>query len=283
MKLIARIIWCGMALGFFTGCKKNTPNNSPPVIQAKCAIKSETTALSGNQKVFDYQYNAKGNLSVVNVATPGGNPLFKYETGEQSVVASHEYLGKINATITKYEVSDLYSQLPSKAFVSLQDGDTLRTNYYTYFFFYNSKKQLITVGEQTDHIIGDYEYDLNIFYNDQGNVTGLQYITTTGPAANTSTVTVSAYDDKPTPYAAIKPWPFFLINFAWNNYDPEPVLTALSKNNPLNYSTGTGANLFTREMAYKYNDNGFPTERKNTNKNANGEYTFLQTFSYNCK
>jgi hypothetical protein len=285
MKFITKAIWCCMALSFFTGCKKNGSANTPAtpaVPQVKCAIKSETTSLSGNQKNFEYKYDNKGNLIAVNVTAPSGSPLFKYETSDQSVVASHEYLGKINSTITKYDVADIRSQLPAKAFVSLQDGDTLRVNYYTYFFFYNSKNQLVTVGEQTDHIIGDVEYDLNIFYNAQDNVSGLQYVITTGTASTTN-ITVTGYDDKPTPYAAVKGWPYYLINFAWDNYDPEPILTALSKNNPLNYSIGSGANLFKREMVYKYNSDGFPTERQNTNKNINGEYTFLQTFSYTCK
>jgi hypothetical protein len=173
--------------------------------------------------------------------------------------------------------------LPTKAFVSWDDGDTLRVNYYTYFFFYNNSNQLIKVGKQTDYVVGDWEYDLNIYYNDQGNVTALQYEWTTGPNQVIPPVTVKAYDNKPTPYAAVKGMPFLLINYSWDNYDPEPILTALSKNNPLDYSLGTGTNLFTREMVYTYNNDGFPTERKNTNKNTNGEYTFLQSFSYNCK
>lgn len=170
------------------------------------------------------------------------------------------------------------------ASVSIDDGDTLRVNYYTYFFFYNAKGQLIKVGEQTDYIVGDDEYDLNIYYNEQGNVSALQYEWTTGPRQVIPAITVTAYDDKPTPYAAIKAMPFLMIDYSWNNYDPEPILTALSKNNPLDYDLGrTGPDIFTRKMVYTYNPEGFPTERKNTNKNVNGEYTFLQTFSYTCK
>ena len=170
-----------------------------------------------------------------------------------------------------------------KGYVSVDDGDTLRVHYYTYFFFYDNKDRLMTIGEQTDYILGDWEYDLHIYYNDQDNVTAIQYEWTTGPNQVIPPITVSAYDDKPTPYAGIKQWPFLNINFAWDNYDPEPVFTALSKNNPLDYSMGSGADLFTRKMVYTYNDDGFPIERKNTNKNVNGEYTFLQTFSYDCK
>ena len=268
--------------GILFSCKKSTPF-TPITPQATCVIKTETTNLSGKEKSFEYQYDNKGNLTLVNVFNRAGGSAGMYDTYDQGVIFSHEYLGKTNKSITKYETSDIYTLLPNKAYVSLQDGDTLRVNYYTYFFFYNNKNQLIKVGEQTDYVIGDWEYDLNIFYNEQGNVSGLQYERTTGPNQVIPPIIVTAWDDKPTPYAAVKGWPYFMINFAWDNYDPEPIITALSKNNPLNYSFGTGTNLFTREMVYTYNNDGFPTERKNTNKNTNGEYTFLQTFSYNCK
>ena len=283
MKCIAKIICCSLTMIFFIGCKKTTTGH-PLTVQAKCIIKTETTALSGNEKSFEYKFDDKNQLISVKVLNKFGGPIGTYETGYSSVVYNAEYLNKPTRNIIEYENTDFFNnKFPAKAFVSVDDGDTLRVHYYTYFFFYDSKDRLITIGEQTDYVVGDWEYDLHIGYNDQDNVTSLQYEWTTGPNEINPPIIVTAYDNKPTPYAAIKGWPFLLINFAWNNYDPEPIFTALSKNNPLNYTFGSGANLFERKMEYTYNDNGFPTERKNTNKNTNGEYTFLQTFSYDCK
>ncbi len=268
-------------------CKKNTTVTAitPPTPQAKCVIKTETTGLSGNEKNFEYQFGDKGKLTKVKVLHPTGALLTTYDIGSNTVTtnSTSRYSGKPTFASTRYETSDITTGMPARAFVSINDGDTTRVNYYTYFFFYNDKDLLIKVGEQTDYVIGDQEYDLNIFYNEKGNVTGLQYEWTTGPRDVIPPVTVTAYDDNPTPFAGVKGWPFFMINFAWDNYDPEPILTALSKNNPLDFSVGTGTNLFTRTMVYQYNSDGFPTERKNTNKNENGEYTFLQTFSHTCK
>jgi len=165
--------------------------------------------------------------------------------------------------------------------VSINDGQITTVKYETYFFFYNDKDQLIKVGQQTDNIKGDWEYDLDIYYNDQGNVTGLQYKWTTGPNQIIPPVTVTAYDDKPNPYAGVKAWRFMSAN--WNSSDPASIIIALSNNNPLGFSTGSGSSLFKREMVYQYNDKGFPVERKNTNTNSGGQYTFLETYSYNCK
>ncbi len=269
------------------GCKKNAPNQMPGTVGAKCLLTSETDLLTGNEKKFDYQYDDKGLLTSVTATTlQYSAPLGTYATAGSGVTYSYptNVPGKTGKIITIYDQSatNVYNELPTKASVSITIDDTLKTNYYTYFFFYNDKKQLVKVGEQTDYIVGDWEYDLNISYNDQGNVSQLAYEWTTGPR-DITIYTVTAYDDKPTPYAGVKGWPFFTINFAWNNYDPEPIITALSKNNPLNYSTGSGSTLFTREMSYTYNSNGFPIERDNTNKNINGTYTFSQNFAYNCK
>jgi hypothetical protein len=283
-KYLSTLVALLLTVFFFISCKKTPVTPTPPSgIQAKCVIKSETNSLAGNQKYIEYQFDDKGLLTSVNATTPLGSPLVNYKISDNVIVASFEYLGKTNFTSTKYEVSDIYNELPSRASVSIKDGDTVRVNYYSYFFFYNSKKQLVKVGEQTNNVIGDWEYDLNIYYNEQGNVSGLQYQWTTGPNQVVPPTIVTAYDDKPNPYAAVKGWPYFLMNFSWNNYDPAPIIIALSKNNPLNYTTGSGTSLFKRTMSYQYNEKGFPTERKNTNKNANGEYTFLETFTYNCK
>lgn len=268
--------------GFLLSCKKNSPA-VPTVTSAKCTVKTETTALAGNQKSFEYEWDAGGKLIRVNTFFPNGASAGIYEIGSQSIVFKRTGSGITTQRITKYNVSDINLELPTEAYLSLDDGFILRANYYHYFFFYNAKKQLIKVGQQTESVIGDNEYDLDISYNVQGNVSALQYKWTTGPIVVLPPVTVTSYDDKPTPYAAIKSMPFLLINYNWDNYDPEPLLTVLSKNNPLNYTTGSGANIFTRTMDYQYNTDGFPVERKNTNKNANGEYTFAQTFSYTCK
>jgi len=139
------------------------------------------------------------------------------------------------------------------------------------------------VGEQTDFVTNDYEWDLDILYDDKNNVTQLRYKWTTGPRDQITITTVSAYDNKSTPYVGIKGWKF-LGNFAWNNYDPEPVIIALSVNNPLDYTLQPGsANPWHRSMAYTYNENGFPVEKVNIDKNANGESTYKQTFTYKCQ
>jgi hypothetical protein len=263
----------------FSACDKGTSSvPSPP--QEKCIIKSAVSNLAGNYARAEYEFDNTGKPTVIKGYRPNGSIATEYEIGNTSAVYStHDNRGKLPWIIMNFS-GDIFTGLPTKVDVSQWDGDTLRVKLYTYFFFYNGKGQLIKVGQQTNHYVGDPEYDLNIYYNDQGNVKALQYEWTTGPNEVIPPITVTAYDDKPSPYAGFKNWYFLLLN--WSSSDPEPILTALSKNNPLDYTLGTGVGIFKRTMVYQYNPEGFPTERKNTNKNVNGEYTFLQTYTYTC-
>ena len=263
-----------------SSCDKNsTTSPNPPIIlnptSANCFIKTVTN--TGFTTLYDFDSN--NNLATIKgpaadrITNIGSNSVtFNYTTSSLNL-PGWRYI--------KYETSDITTQFPSKAFVSLNDGQVTTVNYETYFFFYNTKNQIIKVGQQTENIIGDWEYDLDIYYNDQGNVTSLQYKWTTGPNIILPPITVTAYDDKPNPYAAIKGLPF--INGGWNSSDPASIIIPLSKNNPLNYTSGSGSDIFKREMTYQYNEKGFPTERKNVNKNGSSpDYTFFETFTYKC-
>ena len=70
-----------------------------------------------------------------------------------------------------------------------------------------------------------------------------------------------------------------LIPYDMSN--PQTILTGLSKNNPLGYTSSCNNN---RTIAYTYNDKGFPLKRMNTNTNPTGStYYFEETYTYQCK
>jgi hypothetical protein len=272
-KYIKTILLTFVITSMLISCGKDkTPPNAAI---ADCLIKTAVVS-SSNSASAEYIFDSNNNLSSVK-ELPSGRTV---NIGSNTVTNNYTYLDRPAWNLIKYDVSDITQELPVMAFVSINDGQITTVNYETYFFFFDDKDQLVKVGQQTDNIKGDWEYDLDIYYNTQGNVTGLQYKWTTGPNQVIPPVTVTAYDDKPNPYSGVKAWRFISAN--WNSSDPASIITALSKNNPLNYSMGSGSSLFKREMVYQYNDKGFPIERKNTNTSATGQYTFLETFSYNC-
>jgi YD repeat-containing protein len=282
MKKLSQITCLIMVL-LFASCKKTiTPSQPPSPGAAACKLKIESTNLGGNYDSYEYSYNKDGRISLIKKFVGGSYHVLTDSTliGDHTVVShpglDDNWLKLVGTTV--YEGS-MFDALPAKAHVAREERGVTQTDIFTYFFFYDNKNRLKTVGEQTDHVIGDWEYDLNIFYDDHDNVTALQYLWTTGPRDEVTTITATGYDDKPTPFAGIKSWPFFM-HAAWNNYDPEPLLTALSKNNPLGYTTADG---FKREMKYTYNEQGFPVKRMNTNTNASGSYSFEEDFTYECQ
>lgn len=270
-----------LIIGFFTGCKKSGGAGSTPGTgHAVCATAGETTTLIGNEASWQYQYDSKGNIAKIIKLNKYGQQEILTEVFADRIVRT-----TASAILKTAYNANIFEALPSQAQVSITlSGGVEQPNFYTYNFTYDSKNRISKIVEHTASVPNDREWDLVITYNDNNNVTKLQYGWTTHPTESIPPITVAAYDDKFSPYTTIKYYKFLMNNFAWDNYDPEPVLTALSSNNPLDYTMNAGnPQQFKRTMSYTYNEHGFPVERVNTNKNANGEAAFKQGFSYNCK
>ena len=268
---------------FFTNCKKggsSGPTPGPGPGQVACAPAGDATTLLGNEASWQYQYDGKGNIVKATKFNKYGQMEYVIEVSADKVVRTSA-TGIIK---TAYN-ANIFEALPSQAQVSIAPlGGVEQKDYYTYNFYYDSRKRLNKIVEHTGSVPNDKEWELAITYNDKDNVTKLQYGWTTHPSETIPPIIVAAYDDKFSPYTIVKYYKFLMNNHAWDNYDPEPVLSVLSNNNPLDYTMNTGTPLqLKRTMTYTYNEHGFPTERVNTNKNSSGESTFKQTFSYNCK
>jgi len=284
MKYSTPWIWI-LILGLSAACKKTSPAGPTPVTpgSADCSLTGETSSEAGYNGSYTYVYDKDGNPDSIYHSIGTGYVDVTYDINYKGLISSYLVYNKPGGEILEND-GDLFNNiLPSQEDISINDGDTLRVDYWTYFFYYDNKSQLIKVSEHTYNVKGDYEYDLSIYYNDQGNVTGMQYVWTTGPNIVIPPITVDAYDDKPNPYSGVKGWLFLLPSLDWSRSDPERILVALSKNNPLDFKFGVGDDQFKRTMSYTYNEKGFPTVRNCTNSNVNGTYSFQETYSYACK
>ncbi len=265
-------------------CKKDS-NVPPVIIRSKCKIASETYGLASNEKSYGYEYDANGNVNKVIEYRPNGSSSGSYNIDGNVVEYAYTFGNKPAYSKLNYNTSILAQ--PTQAFTNLinEFDGTVYIGYDNYEYSYDSKNQLTTVRTRRGTRKGGYEYDISINYNDQGNVTSIQYVYWTGPNVTIPLIVVNGYDDKPNPHAGINGWRYLLINTYWENVDPGAIIAQLSKNNPLGFTTGAGATLFERKIEYEYNSDGFPVSQKNTNKKANtpGEYTFYQTFTYVCK
>ncbi len=85
--------------GIISGCEKSNPP-IPVTSPAKCAIKTETSGLSGNSGSLGYEFDTKGNLSLIKVNNSNGSLERTIEFGSQTITISGTYLGKTNRRIT---------------------------------------------------------------------------------------------------------------------------------------------------------------------------------------
>jgi YD repeat-containing protein len=270
-------------LGLAGGCDEDETPGSPAgaASTAKCKVQTESTTLAGNAATYKYTYAADGNLSKMDKLAGGASQVLldTVNIGGDTVVV-HRNVSEPQRAIdleTRYEGS-IFDGFPARAELAVTERGVTKTNQNSYFFFYAATGQLTKVGQQTDLVQGDNEYDLTIAYDDRGNVTSLTYELTTGPRG-TNVFVASGYDDKPNPFTGVTNW-YRVMRASWNNYDPEPIFTALSKNNLLGYVTPDGSR---RETTYAYNEHGFPIRRSHTNTNAGGTATFEETFVYECQ
>lgn len=287
MKPLQITYYAALLIVLAVACKDDKDDNGPGPTQpvADCLPLTEATTLTGNQASWTFEYNDKGTVSKINRLNVYGTKSHELQVSAGIVSTSTIPGPAVQLIVNSYVYEGAFLDgHPSSGKSSLVIDGKSDTGYTAYYFDYDSQGRLVTVSEHTELIPGDREWDLLISYNDKDNVTSMYYEITTGPANTGSKISVKAYDDKPTPYAGIPNWKFILNNFSWDNYDPEPLITALSKNNPLDYALNAGTEgEYLRTMQYEYNEQGFPTKRMNTNKNKSGEYTFEQTYTYSCR
>ncbi|TKC07458.1 hypothetical protein [Pedobacter frigoris] len=290
--LVSSVIFLGM----LTGCKKNNPPSVTPVLASAakdCLIQSYQTNWTGTYG-FNNNYKYDNNSRIVSYESTGlsdvkitraeiGNPL----DSAVSSIAFHQFnsAGDPSILTTTYGFNrDGFPQtLPTTARLSLtkihNQVSTTIPDYEDHVFTW-SKGKLVKV-EETSPQPGDWEWMLTITYNDKGNVTSIKYELTTGPRDAVTLITISAYDDKPNPYSAMAYWKFILPT-RWNISEPEPLIVALSQNNPLDFNFNDQSS---RTMKYTYNEKGFPITKTYTNKNIQSGQTatFNETYVYTCK
>jgi hypothetical protein len=263
-------------------CKKGGGSsggiNPPPA--AKCTLIAETTTLLGNNASWGYEYDSKGNPVRIQKFSVTGQVVSTTDISSMGTTIVRDDA----KLVTSYSPGDVFQGYPSWSDVSITIGAVEQRNYWHYTFLYDAKHRLTGVNEHTNPVTNDYEWDLHVTYDDHDNVTELRYEWSTGPRDQITIIRGLAYDDKSTPYAGVKGWKF-LGSFAWDNYDPLPLLTALSAHNPLEFTMGTAAdpNQERSTMTYTYNENGFPVEIARKHNNRGTESNWKQTYTYNCK
>ncbi|HYG20037.1 MAG TPA: hypothetical protein VD816_13960 [Ohtaekwangia sp.] len=250
------------------GCGEDD-EQSPGTPFNDCVPLQFVSHMPGNYATYDLTYTGGRPVKVTNA-----NAYFVVST--RTVTYDGDAIIKVTEAGEEHTVETTYhfagGNLPVKSDVTL-DGAFI----WSFFFEYSGDK-LTKVVYATPHLDTDWEWQLVITYNGNDDVTKLDYEFLTGPSAGSHAITtVASYDDHPNPYAKLPMWKF-MMNRSWDNYDPEVLLVALSRHNPMDYTFAT----WTRAYTYTYNAEGFPTERVVTTTTAGGTSSFNEVFTYAC-
>lgn len=183
-----------------------------------------------------------------------------------------------------------YADPPTQEMVSYKQGGDYEPGenpnsplpIFNYTFIYDDN-HLTYIKEEI------HDVKMDIYYNNENNVSRMVIEPLTGPRG-TTTITVSAYDNKHNPYSNIPYWKLIRPDNWIQANDEESLLTALSQNNPMDFtlvttSVNAPTYTFSRVMTYTYNDKGLPITRNNvqTQTGQAGSSTYSETFEYNCK
>jgi hypothetical protein len=268
------LIWVAVFSCCIASCKKNsTP--ATPVNPASCRIVKIFTSSGGTNNTKAIEYDNAGKLISLKEynSTTLVNSTIIGNSSTQSKYTSSSGFDMIQ-DIT-YDGDLFLGQLPIKESISRTEGLITTVNVFTYYFYYDSKDRINRVRQETPNVLGDWEFEYFISYNDQDNVTAITNKWFTGPNTST-TIIANGYDDKPNPYSDVRFWKY------WVSWDYAYLLFAqLSKNNPLGFTLVDGTK---KTFTYEYNDKGFPVKNISVNTTASGSTaTAITTMDYTCQ
>ncbi|MDB5086213.1 MAG: hypothetical protein JWR09_207 [Mucilaginibacter sp.] len=301
------ILTIGIAVSFVACKKSGVPSTPPPKINNTGCMITNHTANDGPFQGRTFYYYDKNNQmtsyalftstdrdypsirDTIFYSSPGAVSGVSLEIG---AVRSSQYLPY--TALMQYGNTTGLLPASEKTFVTQEQdykpGDKVNSPvlYYEYSLYFDKQNQLF--GAERNVLNGADRVKMDIFYNDKNNVIKMVIENITG-VRGTTTITVSAYDDKPNPYVNMPYWKLALGADWIGVYDVESLLTALSQNNPMDFTLnatyiGSPTYIYSRTMTYTYNDKGLPITRSNIQNQTGqvgGASTYTETYTYNCK
>ena len=247
-----------------------------------CLPTSDSRSVFGEQEIIEYSYDVKGALKQIEIYIEPRKTLverkeMKYtDTGllsEDTWTTNINQFGNASRFLIKLLYNNGSKQAENAEFYELT-GSSAPQLLKKYTMVRNGNV-LQKIVEETPLVSGDIEYTYNFEYTPEGNVSRM-VVTPTGNHTPFR-YEFGKYDTNPTSVAHI-PGAMF-INLPITN-----VLTwatALSKNNP--GSVNAIEAKFTIDMAYTYNEKGFPVSREDDVAASRGKYIESHILGYECK
>lgn len=276
--------WIFIFLLAVAGCQKEGDPSPEPIdpSMVDCRISSESSDLAADINTLNYEYDAAGFLTAITKRNVSNQEIHTVSFGSNFVLRTDT-----DGEWLRYDYSsDIRTNtvaVPAQSELTIYGAGGTEADHMVFKYSYDSRQRIVKISETSPDFAGDYEYDIDISYNNVDNVTAIRFTFTSGPPI-APLITVTGNDDKPTPYLKIPNYRFFMNKFHWNNPDPEPLITALSRNNPTGFTINPGfGSATTRTMTHEYNEKGFPTKRTNQETTGSIQKSWTQSFTFSCE
>ena len=272
-------VWLAAVALTMTACQKEEGEPVTPSFSV-CRILSESSDRPADVNTLTYQYDNAGLLTSIIKRNAANAEIHTVTFGNDFVLRTDTDGDWLRYTYNGSIAPPLIAS-PSAGDLNIHGAGGAEADYMEFKFTYDGNKRLTKIVQTSPNYAGDYEWDMFVTYNGQGNVSELLFVVTSGPPV-APRVTITGYDNNATPYRNIINYRFLMNKFHWNNPDVEPLITALSQNNPTAYTIDTGLGETKRTMTYTYNEDRYPTARTVTEVSGSNTTTFTQQFTYSC-
>jgi hypothetical protein len=252
---------------FATGCKKNSPSpggggNVPADVLRPATMKVYEGNIGTLAPVFKFEYDKDSLL--VRFGEQGvnmrqilqGGVQFKLFYGDYEATTLYAYFGPGNSPLNFYDVKDQPRAVSiQQTIYNARLNQTTRPAIIEWNFAYNPNFQVSVEKTAASNGI-----QVNYSYDDKKNLAKMEFQSLLQVYNRT---TVTGYDDKPSPFSAVK-------GYRWLSYPQtynDQYVQAFSANNPAKMVTelwSTTKNAFhvaeTTNFNYTYNEKGYPVK-----------------------
>lgn len=270
-KITPGFLFLYLAFGLLclAACDKSEDDGTPdPDNPAQTACQLTKVAEEGDDEYGEVEYNTQGYATKLLSKESGSNAvdeytLLTYNTNNQLVKWEDYEAGQLDDDYSTLEYTN--SLLTT---VNNYDGSIISS---VTTLKYNTDKRLIEYSiDEREEIVFKSTYA----YDSKGNVTNEENFYND---VLTSATTYENYDDKHTPYAAVKGVPGILFDDLSQN-NPGKKTYAYDSNGDGVLQPGESSEVTT--YAYEYNSDGFPTEITETEDDGDTE---IIMFTYACQ
>ena len=260
-------LFAAFALISFNGCKKSgtSPSKQKGSTTTMHPVSSTFVQTGGVPVTYAYTYDSNNNMTKMAIGNTYEVDITPHTVTQISITSEYDVTNTYSYSAGSNLPVDIYTTIPGQLSISTTSKDNLAgtsTSYAGYLWNMAAGKDNTVMSMATSDNGGqtiDFSYDAN------DNMKTIAWSALSGARAGevASTLTVTAVDDKHSPFSAVAGYNVFSYTQAMY---PSDYALAYCKNNPIqmiykqfDYDTGQLDVNEQDDFTYIYNAQGYPT------------------------